>query len=342
MIISMFKKKKTYVILVLILLVIGGFYYYKSRKPKIEYTTSDAYRGTLAQTVSVTGKLVAPEQSDLSFKISGRVESILVDVGDKVKKGQKIATIDKGILFDQLAQARAEVKVQKDTLDNMKRRKSLYNNDERDAQRDRLKKAQAAVSEVLSQFRDTTLYSPIDGIVVNRNVNVGEVTVANAVTVNTSVVTVAKEGDLEIESNIPESDIVKIVIDQNVDFTLDAFTTQNVFQAKISEVEPAATVIQDVVYYKSKMKLANPDNRFKNGMSADADIHTAQKDNVVIIPLRAVKTENGQKYVDILKSDGITTEKISVVTGLEGDEGMVEVKSGLSGGEKVVTFVKTP
>jgi multidrug efflux pump subunit AcrA (membrane-fusion protein) len=90
------------------------------------------------------------------------------------------------------------------------------------------------------------------------------------------------------------------------------------------------------------MRFENPDSRFKNGMSVDADIHTAERDNVVIIPLRAVKTENGEKYVDVLKPDGLTTEKIKVVTGLEGDEGMVEVKSGLSGGEKVVTFVKTP
>lgn len=340
--ISMFRKKKTYVILTLIILVIGSFYYYKSRTPKIEYTTSAAYRGTLSQTVSVTGKLVAPEQADLSFKISGQVESILVDVGDKVTKGQKIATIDKGTLFSQLAQARADVKTQKDTLDNMKKRKSLYNNDERDAQRDRLRKAEASVSGVLSQFSDTTLYSPSDGIIVNRNVNVGEVTVANAVTANTSVVTVAKEGDLEIESNIPESDVVKIAIDQNVNITLDAFTTQNVFKAKVSRIEPAATVIQDVVYYRAKMKFIDPDPRFKNGMSADADIHTAERDNVVIIPLRAVKIEGGEKYVEILKDDGITVEKIKITTGLEGDEGMVEVRSGLSGGEKIITFTKTP
>lgn len=342
MINSMFKKKKTYVILVLIILAIGGFYYYKNKTPKIEYTTAAAYKGDLAQTVSVTGKLVAPEQADLSFKVSGRLESLLVDVGDTVKKGQKIATIDKGTLFSQLAQARAEVKTQKDTLDNMKKRKSLYNNDERDAQRDRLRKAEAAVSGILSQFGDTTLYSPIDGLVVYRNVEVGEIVVANSATPDTSVVTVAKEGDLEIESNVPESDIVKIAVGQNVKVTLDAFTTQNIFDAKVTEIDPASTVIQDVVYYKAKMNFINPDPRFKNGMSADADIHTAEKNNVVIIPLRAIKTENGEKYVDVLKSDGLTTEKIKVVTGLEGDEGMVEVKSGLSGGEKVVTFVKTP
>jgi RND family efflux transporter MFP subunit len=160
-------------------------------------------------------------------------------------------------------------------------------------------------------------------------------------TASSPVVTIAEEGGLEIESNVPESDIIKVALDQNVDVTLDAFTIQDIFNAKISEIEPAATVIQDVVYYKVKMKLENPDGRFRNGMSVDGDIHTDEKSDAVIIPLRAVKSENSEKYVEVLGGDGISTEKIKVTTGLEGDEGMVEIRSGLKGGEKVITFIKT-
>jgi RND family efflux transporter MFP subunit len=339
---QMFKKKKTYIILTLIILIIGGIYYYKTKKPKVEYTTSEASKGTLAQTVSVTGKIVAPEETDLSFKLSGQIEKLLVDVGDKVKKGQLIATVDKGTLLGQLRQARADVSVQKNILKNMIRRRNTYKKEDEAAQRARIRSAEAAESEILTQLGETSLYSPIDGMVIRKNVNVGEITVANAVTANTSVVTVAQEGELELESNVPESDIVKVILDQNADVTLDAFTTQTVFPAQVMEIEPASTVIQDVVYYKVKLRFPEYDQRFKNGMSADIDIHTAEKNNVVIIPLRAVKTEGNDKFVDVLQPDGITTQKIKITTGMEGDEGMVEVKSGLSGGEKVVTFTKTP
>jgi multidrug efflux pump subunit AcrA (membrane-fusion protein) len=70
-------------------------------------------------------------------------------------------------------------------------------------------------------------------------------------------------------------------------------------------------------------------------------VRTNEKDNVLMIPTRAIKEDGKKKYVEVLKADGITTEKIYIETELEGDDGMVEVKSGLKGGEKVVTFVAT-
>lgn len=76
-------------------------------------------------------------------------------------------------------------------------------------------------------------------------------------------------------------------------------------------------------------------------MSADLDIKTASKDNVVYIPERAIKDENGQKYAEILKDEkNNIIEKVNVKTGMKGDDGMIEITSGLSGGEKVVTFTK--
>jgi multidrug efflux pump subunit AcrA (membrane-fusion protein) len=99
-------------------------------------------------------------------------------------------------------------------------------------------------------------------------------------------------------------------------------------------------VIQDVVYYRIKLMLDNLDPRLKAGMSANIDIRTAEKDNVLTIPVRAIKDEDSGKFVDVLQADN-TTKHVKVTTGLAGDEGMVEVTSGLNGGEKVVTFVST-
>jgi HlyD family secretion protein len=343
----MFKKKKTYIILILVALVIGGIYYYKTKKPQIEYTTQTAEKGTLAQTVSVTGKLVSLEQVDLSFKISGRIEAMFVSIGDKIEKGQKIATIDKGTLDEQLRVAKQEIIVQRNTLYDMKRREAVYSWAQKEAQRAKIKKAEIDLASISEQIGETTLYSPISGTVITKNVEVGETTVANAVTANTSVVTVAKEGDLEIQANIPESDIVKIALGQKAEATLDAFSVENIFSAEVIEIEPSSTVIQDVVYYKVKLKFPTYDARFKNGMSANVDIHTAEKENVVFIPERALKNDppadGGKKYVEILKdAKNNIIDRAYVQTGMRGDDGMIEITTGLSVGENVITLSKTP
>jgi HlyD family secretion protein len=340
----MFKKKKTYAILILILIVAGGIYYFKTKKPVVEYTTQKAQKGTLTQTVSVTGKVVSQNETDLSFKISGRIEAMYVDIGDKVRKGQKIATIDKGILIDQLRQAQQEVAVQKNTLYDMKtkKRKTTYTWAQEEAQRANIKAAEANVGSIVEQISETTLYSPVSGTVITKNVEVGETTVANAVTANTSVVTVAGDGDLEIKANVPESDIVKIALGQKAEATLDAFTSQDIFSSEVIEIEPSSTVIQDVVYYKVKLKFPTPDSRFKNGMSADVNIHTAEKNSAVFIPERAIKNDGDKKYVEIMKDEkNNLIDKSYVQTGMRGDDGMIEITSGLTGGENVITLSKT-
>jgi HlyD family secretion protein len=338
----MFKKKKTYIILIIILLVAGGIWYSKSKKPKVEYTMSAASKGTLSQTVSVTGKTASPHEVELSFKMSGIIQELNVDIGDEVKKGQSIAVIDKGTLYSELRQARSEVTAQKQTLANMKRKSNAYKVEQLNAQRAEIRKAEAGVSGVLAQFKDTVLYSPMDGIVIRRNGEVGETITANSAASNTPVVTVAQEGDLDVKADVPESDIVKISLGQKADITLDAFTAKDIFQGEVIDIEPASTIIQEVVYYKVKLKITNYDPRIKNGMSADLDIKTASKDNVVFIPERALKDDNGQKYVEILKDEkNNTIEKAGVKTGMRGNDGMIEITSGLKGGEKIITFTKT-
>lgn len=338
---KMFKKKKTYVILVIILLVIGGVIYAKNKKPKVEYTTADVQKGTLAQTVSVTGTLVSPHQVDLSFKLPGRVQKMYADIGDTVTKGQKIATIDNGTLISQLREAQANVTTQKQTLAKMKREANKV--EALNAQRAEVRSAEAAVSEIYDQLREITIYAPMDGIVIKKGVDEGEAVTANSAAGSIPVVTIAENiTDLEIESNVPESDIVKIALDQIGNVTLDALPAADVLTAKVSEIEPAATVIQDVVYYKVKLQFPSSDSRLKNGMSADVDIHTAQKNNVVYIPERAIKDDGGKKYVEVLTdAKNNTTEKVYVTTGMRGDDGMIEITNGLKGGEKVITLTKT-
>jgi len=326
----MFKKKKTYIILVLIILIIGGVYYWKSQPKKITYTTETAKVGTIAKTVSATGEIVPEIQADLSFKLSGRIDSMLVNVGDRVIAKQKIATIDKGTLLEELSRANNEIEVQKKTLSHMKDEDDIYNDDQRSAQKAQIKKAQDAVNIILTQIKSTTLYSPLDGIVTKKIAELGE-----NITANGPVLTVSSLGEPYIQIDVPESDIVDVKIGQKAEITFDALPSDEKLEGEIFEIEPASTVISDVVYYKAKIKLAKQDERLKIGMSSDADINIFQKDGVVTIPYRAVKNDGDQEYVEILKAENVV-EKINVKTGARGDEGMVEIISGLTGGENII------
>jgi RND family efflux transporter MFP subunit len=334
----MAKAKKWTIWIIIIAIIIGGvFWYIKSHQPKTTYTTADVIKGTLNQTVSVTGKINPNHQIDLTFKTTGILKSINVDVGDTVKKGQILAIIDSGSLLSQLRQAEALVKYQKETLDNMKKNPSTYGYDQKDAQRAQIVSAQEGVNAIRDQLVDVRMISPIDGIVIGRTADPGETVVLS---LNSPVITIAQKEDLIIQANVPESDIVKVQIGQKADITFDALPAEDIFPANIYEIDPASTIIQDVVYYRIKLKLDSLDPRLKAGMSTNIDVHTAEKENVLMVSQRAIKTEGNKKFVDVLQEDN-TTKKVFVETGLEGDEGMVEITSGLKGGEKVVTFVTT-
>ncbi|MCX6763911.1 MAG: efflux RND transporter periplasmic adaptor subunit [Candidatus Moranbacteria bacterium] len=332
----MSKRKIIIIVVIILAVIIGGYFYLQSKKPKTEIATAEVSRGDLAQTVSVTGTLYREEEADLAFKSSGWIKEILVDKGDKVKKGQRLTRLDQSTIVSDLRQAEYEIRVQKRNLANFKRRNDTYNREQEDAQRQTIKKYEEARREILIQLNDLNLYSPIDGEIIRRNFDVGEMATAGS-----AVLTVAN-GELIIESKVPESDIVKVKIGQKAAVDFDALTQEEKFEAEIYEIDPASTVVQDVVYYKIRLKLAKIDERWKSGMSANMDIQTAKKSNVLMVPSRAVKI-NGGKYVEILKDEkNQITEKVKVETGLEGDDGMVEITAGnLKAGDKVVTFIKT-
>ena len=140
-------KKRIIWIIIIIAVIAGGYYLLRPKPPVTTYTTADVTRGNLAQTVSETGTIKTVNQTDLSFKISGRVTNLYADVGDKITTGELLARLDMGTLGAQLAQAQQEVKVQQETLDNLVHHKTSQpsTGDQRDAQRARLKQAKDGV-----------------------------------------------------------------------------------------------------------------------------------------------------------------------------------------------------
>jgi len=309
--------------------------YFKSKGPAVEYITEEVKKGNIERTVSVTGVMVSENQVDLAFELSGRVEAVDVSVGDIISQGQFIAGLDDGILNSQLQEVQLALNIQIEAEKLARRNWNSLKPEERQTQKDTSEKSRAAVRTATNQLARAKLYSPVDGIVTAVNIKEGEVA-----TVGVAVISVASEGNLEIESNIPESDIAEVKLGQKAEVVFDALSNEDVFEAEVVEIDPASTVIQGVVYYRTKMKLIRGDERIKIGMSLDADILTAKKENVLMIPERAIKTENGVKTVEILLAEKNETEKVEIEVGLSGDGGMIEVFSGLKEKDRVVTFVK--
>lgn len=202
-------------------------------------------------------------------------------------------------------------------------------------------RARADLQLAQDQYNDTVIKAPIDGVITEVNFSIGEQTSIS----KPAIVMLANEA-YEIEANVPESDIVKITTGNVAQVTFDAFTDSDIFEGVITNIDPAQTEIQDVIYYKVTVGFRpnQPDkvkplvDRIKPGMTANVTVKTGSADDVLIVPLRAVKDDAGQKYVEILVNNA--PQRINITTGLKGDDGLVEVTSGLSGGEKVITFVR--
>ncbi|MEI6587608.1 MAG: efflux RND transporter periplasmic adaptor subunit [Candidatus Moraniibacteriota bacterium] len=197
--------------------------------------------------------------------------------------------------------------------------------------------AKAGYNIALNNLSKAILKAPVSGTIVEVNNKAGEILGTGVI--KESFARIIAD-DFIIESNIPESDIVKLKLGQKAKITFDALPSGEEFDAELIEINPAETVIQDVVYYGIKLKLSVVDQRLKPGMSANVDVRTNEKSDVLMIPLRAIKIRNGEKFVDVLKDNDLTQE-VKITTGLEGDGGMVEAKSGLKDGNKVVTFSKS-
>jgi len=195
--------------------------------------------------------------------------------------------------------------------------------------------ASANVQLIQNQIADNMLKSPIKGIITKINYEIGE-----QVTAQKAFLSVLTENNYQIEVDISETDITKLKTGDTADITLDALGPEVVFTGKVYFIEPAATIIQGVTYYKVKVSFdPGEQSAVKPGMTASAVILTAKRENTLIMPARAVVEKNGATIARILQADNTVREE-AVTVGLSGDNGMVEVLSGVKEGDKVVTFVK--
>ncbi len=193
--------------------------------------------------------------------------------------------------------------------------------------------ARAAVWRAEVDLADRTITAPTKGTITKVGNQVSETT-----SLAVPVFVLLAAGNNEVKVQVPESDIAKLKVGQVVDMTLDAFGSNDHFAGRISFTDPASTVIQDVVYYEVTVLFDGVDDRIKPGMTANIDVVSAEAKDVLVVPLRAVKYDEArQSYVELMDTDGELV-RANVSLGLKGDDGLVEVLSGLKAEDSVVTF----
>ena len=199
------------------------------------------------------------------------------------------------------------------------------------AQEASLEGSKANVMNLEAQLAKTVLYAPISGIVTKQEAKVGEI-----VTAATPLVSVISDAKFQIEANIPEADIAKIKPGNNADITLDAYGSDVIFEAVITKIDPAETVIEGISTYKTTLQFKENDARIKSGMTANTDIYGERREAVLYVPGRAIVTRSEGKIVELV--NGATTTAVTVMTGLRGSNGEVEVLSGLNEGDTIKIY----
>jgi RND family efflux transporter MFP subunit len=194
----------------------------------------------------------------------------------------------------------------------------------------------ANVSALATDVAKGEMRALVDGVISELDVEVGEI-----VTAQTPIVTLISK-ELLVEVDVSESDIAKITIGDPVRMTLDAFGDDVVLSGSVIRIEPAQTEVSGVIYYKTKITFADTLGKdIRPGMTANIDITTEEIPDVLVVPQRAVLEKDGQKFVRVLTDSKRGTYREQVVTvGLRGDNGQIQILSGLSLGDEIITFIK--
>jgi HlyD family secretion protein len=191
----------------------------------------------------------------------------------------------------------------------------------------------ANVEKAKVQLEKTIIKSPIDGVVTRQDAKEGEI-----VNAQTPMVAVISAAEFELETNIPEVDISKIKIGNIASITLDAYGEDEKFEAVVMMIDPAEETIEGVSTYKVTLQFVEANGRIRSGMTADIEILTNEKENIIAIPQRAIINKSGKKIVRIIKNGSV--EEVEVKTGMRGSDGRIEIISGISEGQTVVTFME--
>mgnify|MGYP001394336253 CR=1 FL=1 len=250
--------------------------------------------------------------------LSTAKEKLSTEESDLALAEQELILKKAGIIEEQITAQEAQVKQSEADITS---------------QEAKIKEAEANAQYYRAQISKTVIRAPISGIVTIQDAKIGEI-----ISANTIIVSLISEVKFEIKASVPEADIAKVSVGNTSIVTLDAYGRDVVFEAKVVAIDPAETIVDGVATYKVTFQFIEDDERIKSGMTANIDITSDNRENVIAVPQRSIIRKNGDKFVRIL--DGNNVKEIKVETGLYGSDGNIEIIRGINEGDKVITFIE--
>jgi HlyD family secretion protein len=311
---------KKLIIIVLVLAAVGagaGAYYMRRGGPEPKVDTLPVTRGDVVDVVPATGTLEAKTTVNVGSQVSGMVKELYADYNSIVRKGQVIARLDPSLIQTQIetnranvTRAEADIERLKVTLDDAKRKfgqaKQMW--DKQLIPRDQLDTAEVNVRNLEVQIKSadaglvqakanlntqqvnlqhTVIESPIDGIVISRQVEPGQ-TVAASMNAPTLFIIAEDLHEMQVLANIDEADVGRMRAGQPVNFRVDAYPTDQ-FRGTVEQVRLQPTTVQNVVTYSAVIAVPNPDLKLKPGMTANVTVEIARRSNVLRVPAAALR-----------------------------------------------------
>jgi HlyD family secretion protein len=327
----------------------------KKRAVVHEVRVQTVARGSVEQIARADGVIEAVNQVNIGSDIMGRLVEIRVRQGDKVRKGDTLCVVDPRVYREQVSAAQASLAAQEASLaklrEDYERTKALFEKglvsksqmEQAEsafrAAEAQLRAAKAQLSQVRVTYSKAFITSPVDGEVVAVNMEVGEQVIAGTVNISGSVImVVADMSKAIVKADVDETEVVQVAPGQEVRVKIDAFpgrTFRGVVETRsgVPTSSSMSSSLQQAVTYPVEILLLETPEGLLPGMSASCEIITSKADSVLVIPLTAVGSSDGQDVVYLFK--GGRAKKTPIKLGLVG-EGTAEVLEGLAEGDTVI------
>ena len=339
----------------------GGYWYLGSRNPKVQYKTEPVQRGAITAQVIATGTVNPVTLVQVGSQVSGTIIKLTADFNSLVRQGQPIARIDPALFQAKVDQTEADLKNARtglerektsiqDNLRTLNRYRSLYQDQlvsqfDLDQAQTKYELSQAAVKAAQAQIETAqanlasartnlnyaTIRSPVTGIVVARNVDVGQ-TVAASLQAPTLFVIAQDLKDMEVHTNLDEADIGRVKTGQGASFTVDAFPAEP-FKAQVVQIRNAATTLQNVVTYDVVLRVKNPELKLKPGMTANVAIIIEEKEDVLKVSNAALRFKPARRETGAAEPKKQKKGPLVWMVGPENKPVPVPVTPGLTDGQ---------
>lgn len=336
-----------------------------SKKAGFTYSEAEAAKQDIVNSVTATGTIEPVTSVDVGTQVSGVISKLYVDYNSVVKAGEVIAELDRTNLMSELSSAQASLKSAQSELDyqktNYERYKALYDKgliSANDFEQARLSYVQAqqktqqqkeSVKKAQTNLGYATITSPIDGVVLSKEVEEGQ-TVASSFSTPTLFKIARDLTDMRVIADVDEADIGDVKEGQRVTFTVDAFP-DDTFEGQVTQVRQEAATESNVVTYEVVISAPNDDLKLKPGLTANVVIFTMEAKDVLAVPSKALRFTPREAMLNsdetitdtdakekVWVKEGSNLKAVAVETGMTNGT-LTQITKGLKPGTHVLTEV---